>query len=205
VINRATASPCGTATFQASFNRPVYKPTSLVGANDIIQYLRKNNFSILAVDLNNCLMDQRAGIVRASKGRLTLSDLDEWDKDNSAKMEMSREAYLRWAWANPFSELMSEPFDGAAQAIYRIRRAGIKVWIVTASVMSKGDITGWLDWNGIVFDRIIKTGDKRGIGDCLIDDSPTTCQKFFEAGLPILRYELAWNGKLDYVKGVKWL
>lgn len=166
-------------------------------------YLNPSN-PVLSVDLNNTVMNQQAGIIRASKGRLSMVDFDEWDKDNSAKMGMSREQYLHWAWQNPYSELLSDPFPGASQALWRIKRAGVKIWIVTATVLSLNEIRGWLDCNGVPFDRVIKTQDKMGIGDCLIDDSPVTVQKFYDASLPVLRYELAWNQHLTQVKGVRW-
>lgn len=169
----------------------------------ILPYLNPQN-PVLAVDLNNVVMDQIGGIVRASKGRLKVSDFDQWDIDLSGKMGMSKERYLSWAWANPYSELLSEPFPNAAQSLWRIKRGGIQIWIVTASVLSRNDIRGWLGCNGIPFDAIIKTQDKRGIGDVLIDDSPITCQKFFDEGLPILRFELSWNQHLTNIKGVRW-
>lgn len=159
---------------------------------------------ILAVDLNNTLMDQIAGIVRASKGRLTRADFAGWDVDNSAKMGMSKEQYLAWAWQNPYSELLSPPFHNADRQLFRLHRAGVKIWIVTATVMNEKEIAGWLWCNGIVFDRIIKTRDKVGIGDLLIDDSPTTCEQFYSDGLPILRYRLAWNEHLGHIPAISW-
>lgn len=160
---------------------------------------------IVAVDLNNTIMDQIGGIVRASKGRLNRADFAQWDVDLSAKMGMSREAYLKWAWQNPYSELLSEPFPGTAPALWRVKLTRVQIWIATASVLSLADIRGWLNWHGIPHDRIIKTSDKAGLGDVLIDDSPTTCEKFYQAGLPILRYRLAWNEHLAHVPGVQWL
>lgn len=159
---------------------------------------------VVAVDLNNTIMDQIGGIVLASKGRLTRTDFNQWDADLSAKMGMSREQFLAWAWDNTYTELLSEPFPGAARALWGFRRAGIGVWIVTASTMSLGDIRGWLEWNGLPHDRIIRTKDKRGIGDVLIDDSPLTCQAFFNEGLPILRCRLAWNEHLIQIPSVNW-
>ena len=79
-----------TATLQASFNRPVYRPVPLVGSRDIIPYLKRNGYTTLAVDLNNTLMNQQQGIVRASKGRLKISDFATWDVDLSDKMGMTR-------------------------------------------------------------------------------------------------------------------
>lgn len=174
--------------------------------NTTISNLRQalTSYPVIAVDLNNTIMHQIGGIVRASKGRLSLSDFDEWDKDLSYKMGMNREQYLQWAWANPYSEMLSEPFTGASQVLMQLKKSGHKIWIVTASVMSRSDIAGWLGCHGIVYDRIIKTSDKRGIGDILIDDSPITCQKFYDEGLPILRYELAWNSHLKHMEGIGW-
>src|SRR5574341_1147865 len=169
----------------------------------ILPYLNPDN-PTLAIDLDNTILDQISGIVRASKGRLSHSDFDEWDKDNSAKMGMTTEQYLQWAWQNPYSEMLSPAFPGADIQLARWHRAGIRIWIATATVLSERDIAGWLGCNGIFYDRIIKIQDKRGIGDLLIDDSPTTCQKFYEAGLPILRYELAWNKHLDHIKSIEW-
>lgn len=102
------------------------------------------------------------------------------------------------------SELLSAPFPGASEALWRIRRSGAQIWIVTASVLSFRDIRGWLDWNGLPHDRIIKTGDKRGLGNVLIDDSPLTCQKFYNEGLPVLRYRLAWNKHLNQIPCIEW-
>lgn len=168
-----------------------------------LPYLNPDN-PILAIDLNNTLMDQIAGIVRASKGRLTRADFSEWDVDNSAKMGMSKARYLAWAWQNPYSELLSPPFHNADRQLFRLHQAGVKIWIVTATVMSDREIAGWLWCNGIIFDRIIKTKDKRGIGDLLIDDSPTTCEQFYSSGLPILRYRLAWNEHLSHIPAIRW-
>lgn len=160
---------------------------------------------IVAVDLNNTLMNQIAGIVRVSKGRLQVSDFDQWDVDLSDKMQMSRDAYLKWAWANTYTELLSAPFPGAALALASLRRAGVAVWVVTATVMTYNNIAGWLGQAGVPYDKIIRTADKMGIGDVLIDDSPATCQTFHAAGLPILRYALPWNSNLNHIKGVTWI
>jgi hypothetical protein len=159
---------------------------------------------VVAVDLNNTLMNQIAGIARASKGRLKVKDFDEWDVDLSAKMGMTKSRYLEWAWSNPYTEMSSPAFTGAARGLASIKRAGWQIWIVTASVLTLGNIEGWLGCNGMAWDRIIKTQDKRGIGNVLIDDSPRTCQQFFDEGLPILRYELPWNSHLTNVLGVGW-
>jgi len=166
-------------------------------------YLTTDN-PIVAVDLNNVLMDQQGGIVRASKGRLTVSDFNKWDVDLSHKMGMTREQYLKWAWANPCTEMLSDPFPGAVRGLANIKRMGFQIWIVTATVLSLRDIEGWLGINEMVWDRIIKMGDKRGIGNILIDDSPITCKQFADEGLPILRYELPWNQHLKQVPGVSW-
>lgn len=82
---------------------------------------------VLSVDLNNTVMNQQAGIIRASKGRLSLPDFDEWDKDNSAKMGMNKADYLHWAWQNPYTELLSPAFPGASQALWHIKKAGVKI------------------------------------------------------------------------------
>lgn len=160
---------------------------------------------IVSIDLNNTIMDQQRGIIRASKGRLNMSHFAQWDMDNSKEMQMSKEGYLKWAWQNTYSELLSAPFPGAALALASLRRAGVAVWIVTATVMTYNNIRGWLEQAGVPYDKIIKTQDKRGLGDVLIDDSPMTCAAFHAAGANILRYELPWNKSMDYVKGVSWL
>lgn len=154
---------------------------------------------ILACDLNNTLMDQIQGIVNFSKGKLSLNDFSEWDMDNSGKMGMSTEEYLTWAWKNPNIEISSPAFSGASQALLKVKRQGSQIWIVTASNLSKIQIEQWLVKHTIPFDRIIKTRNKMGIGDLLIDDSPVTCQQFYNSGLPILRYALPWNNHLSYI------
>jgi len=171
--------------------------------SQILPYLNPARPTV-AIDLDNTLLDQISGIVRASKGRLTPADFATWDADNSAKMGMSRDQYLAWAWQNPYSELLSPPFPNADRQLCRLKRAGVAIWIVTATVLSEKEIGGWLWCNGIFFDKIIKTQDKRGLGDILIDDSPSTCAAFYDAGLPILRYRLAWNEHLGHVPGVRW-
>lgn len=166
-------------------------------------YLTTDN-PVVAVDLNNTLMNQIAGIVRVSKGRLTVTDFDKWDVDLSAKMEMGQDQYLKWAWSNPYTEMLSAPFPGAALRLQQMKRAGLQIWIVTATVLSLRDIEGWLGCAGMTWDKIVKTQDKRGIGNVLIDDSPITCKQFADEGLPILRYELPWNQHLKQVPGVSW-
>jgi len=167
-------------------------------------YLNNDN-PIIAVDLNNTLMNQIAGIARASKGRLTVSDFDKWDVDLSAKMGMSQERYLDWAWANPYTEMLSPSFPGAARKLAAIKRMGFQIWIVTATVLSPENIEGWLGCNGMTWDKIIKTQDKRGIGSVLIDDSPKTIEAFIKENLPVLRYALPWNSHLKQVPGVGWI
>lgn len=163
------------------------------------------SYSIVTLDLNNTLMNQISGICRASKGRLTPADFAEWDVDLSDKMGMSKDQYLSWAWANPYTELLSPAFDGAAQAVQAMKRNGATIWIATASHLSELEIKWWLNWHCVPFDKVIRTNDKRGLGDVLIDDSPVTCKTFYDEGLPILRFDLAWNRHLTHIQGVSWL
>jgi hypothetical protein len=149
-------------------------------------------------------MDQIAGIIRLSKGRLCRADFARWDIDNSAKMGLTREAYLEFAWRNPYAELLSPVFPGAARDMQQISRAGIMIVVATGSNLSMCEIQNWLDWNLIPWDRIVKTTDKRGLGHVLIDDSPLTCEAFYREGLPVLRYALAWNSHLHYIQAVGW-
>jgi len=100
--------------------------------------------------------------------------------------------------------MLSDPFPGAARKLASIKRMGFQIWIVTATILSLGNIEGWLGCAGMTWDKIIKTQDKRGLGTILVDDSPITCKQFFDEGLPILRYELPWNQHLKQVPGVSW-
>jgi hypothetical protein len=169
----------------------------------VLPHLHLPNPTIV-VDLNNTLMDQIAGIVRLSKGHLTASDFAEWDIDNSSKLGISKEEYLRFAWKNSYAELLSPSFTGASEAMIRFKWAGIRLVIATASNLSLSEIEWWLNSHLIPFDRIVKTSDKRGMGHLLIDDSPVTCELFHREGLPILRYEIGWNKHLTHIQGVRW-
>jgi hypothetical protein len=189
-----------TAAFELAF---IHNRITGVNPGLILPYLRHPN-PTLVIDLNNTLMNQIRGIVQMSDGRLTYSDFSEWDIDNGPKLGMTREEYLVYAWKNKYAESISPAFSGASEAMCKFKRAGIRLVIATASNLSLSEIEWWLKWNSIPFDRIVKTTDKRGLGDLLIDDSPVTCEQFHREGLPVLRYEIDWNKHLTHIRGIKW-
>lgn len=105
-------------------------------------------------------------------------------------------------------------YDGAAEAVAKVRDMGYEVVAVTARKLTDivadhqviyDNTSNWLTLNGIHFDELIVDNDKTTHGlNVLVDDSIGNIENFIVAGGMGIIFDRPWNQGSQYTRIMGW-
>lgn len=154
----------------------------------------------ISFDLDNTIRDQIGSIIEATRRQfgtqLERRMFDRWDPPVGQYVGLDETVFTRWAWTDPMLVAQARPFSGVKNVLRRLRLAGHRVIITTAT--GHPGLTGpWLAWWGLEVDEVIHTQDKAQVAfDYHVDDSPHTLEALAGAGRRVIRFALPWNRHL---------
>lgn len=172
---------------------------------------------MLGVDLDGVCADYTTGFrqfVASETGR-TLDDLPlerSWDfREWGLTAETFGELHRRAVTEQRMFRTLP-PFDGAADALWRLSDAGIWIRIIThrlyvnwGHAAAVSDTVTWLDDNRIPYRDICFLGTKPQVeADLYIDDAEHNVRGLREAGNDVIVFDAPYNRMLDGLRAHDW-
>lgn len=175
---------------------------------------------VLGVDLDGCVGDYEAAFRRCVAAQLgvapdTLGPQHTWDyaqvgwgiRDGAHFLDLHRRAV---AGQRLFADMPVVP--GAAEALWTLSDAGVRIRIVTHRLCVSGihhtavaDTVAWLDAHDIPYRDLCFVEDKTDVGtDVFVDDAPHNVTALRAAGTDVVVFDQRYNRHLPGRRARSW-
>jgi 5'-nucleotidase len=175
---------------------------------------------VLGVDLDGCVGDYESAFRRCVAAQLrvpegSLGPQDRWDlaevgwgiRDTEHFLDLHRRAVAEQAL---FAEMPVVP--GAAEALWTLSDAGVRIRIVTHRLCVSGihhaavaDTVAWLDAHDLPYRDLCFVEDKTDVGaDVYVDDAPHNVLALRAAGRDVVVFDQRYNRDLPGPRARTW-